>query len=59
MTPRLVKVVWMDACMEFAVTKGEVVGLLKVETLGWLVHEGPEFLNVAPEPSAQPLVLLD
>lgn len=51
MSPRLVKVVWMDAHMEFAVHKGEIAPLLTVETVGWLTYDGPDFVNVAQEDS--------
>lgn len=47
----MVKVVWLDAHMSFAVTKGEVAPLLNVETVGWLTYDGPSFLNVSQEDS--------
>jgi hypothetical protein len=50
-SPRLVKVVWMDAQMLFGVDKGEMAPLLRVETVGWLTHEGPGHVNVAQEDS--------
>ena len=49
MKPRMVKVVWEDACMEFSVKKGEHCTLTLVETVGWLTYECDKFLNVTAE----------
>jgi hypothetical protein len=49
LSPRLVKVVWEDACMEFSIKKGEHVTLTLVETVGWLTYADAKFVNVSQE----------